>query len=30
VYIDVGIVEVVIFRGQVDVIGSSVSGGHFG
>jgi len=29
VYIDVGIIEVVVLRGQVDVIGSSVCGGHF-
>ena len=29
VYIDVGIIKVIVFRCQVDVIGSSVSGGHF-
>ncbi len=28
--IDVDIVKVVVLRSQVDVIGSSVSGGHFG
>ncbi len=27
--VDVDVVEVVVFRGQVDVIGSSVGSGHF-
>ena len=28
--VDVGVVEVVVLRCEVDVVGSSVSGGHFG